>query len=273
MHTLVFCISLENHLDIIVAFLCFVWYTKVDQDKRGKTMDKFTCPHCKGEVPQGMRFCPHCMTVLEQSQTVDTFQKGKNKKIAVVITAAVLCVALIIVICFFVFKGERKSADSENTSVSNTTTTPSTTTASVSSQHSETLPNELSAENLAAKINQWCSAHSPKYFGIGGVQDITAEQNADGTTLSITDKSGASINISKDKSSAVSLYFRIGHVSFEGNDPHASEILSALGEILFGVDLSGKGSSFSENGYSFEITGRSIPELAYTEYYVTANRS
>lgn len=237
-------------------------------------MDTFTCPHCKGEVPQGMRFCPHCMRTLEQTQTVDTsLQNGKNKKLAVVIAAAVLCAAIIIVICSFAFKGETKSADSDNTSVSTTTTTPSTTTASVSSQQSKTNQSELSAENLADRIEKWCSAHSPKYFGIDSAQDITAEQNNDGTTFSFTDKSGARINIGTDKNGVVSLYFRIGHVSFEGNGPHASEILSALGEVLFGVDLSAKGSTFSENGYSFELTSRSIPELAYTEYYVTAKRS
>lgn len=236
-------------------------------------MDTFTCPHCKGEVPQGMRFCPHCMTTLEQTQTVDTLKNGKNKKLTVVITAVVLCAAIIIVICFFAFKEERKSADSENTSVSITTTTPPTTTASVSSQHSETLPSDLSAENLADKIEKWCSAHSPKYFGIDDAQDITAQQNEEGTTFSFNDKSGALINISKDKGGAVSLHFRLGHVSFEGNEPHAREILSAMGEVLFGVDLSGKGSNFTENGYSFEIAYRDMPELAYTEYYVTAKKS
>ena len=237
-------------------------------------MDTFTCPHCKGEVPQGMRFCPHCMAALEQTQMVDTsLQNGKNKKLTVVITAVVLCVAIIIVICFFAFKGETKSADSDNTSVSTETTTPSTTTASVGTQHSETLPSGLSAENLAAKIEQWCGAHSPKYFGIDSAQDITAQQNEEVTTFSFNDKSGALINITKDKGGAVSLHFRLGHVSYEGNEPHAKEILSALGEVLFGVDLSGKGSNFTENGYSFEIAYRDMPELAYTEYYVTAKKS
>ncbi|MBR1738876.1 MAG: hypothetical protein IJ737_01165 [Ruminococcus sp.] len=56
-------------------------------------MNTFFCPRCGGEIPQGMRFCPHCMTALGEAERLETRPTGKNKKPAVMAMALVLCAA------------------------------------------------------------------------------------------------------------------------------------------------------------------------------------
>ena len=274
-------------------------------------MNTIICPHCGDEVPQGMRFCPHCMTSLVQTENVQVKQpENKKKRYAVVIT---VCACAVMAVCgYFIFtknsSGDDTSSQNKNTDTSvsadvsqtqsssessqnkqmttSTTTfavpaettasqqiTSDTHTTSVSPQNKQTFKSTLDPQTLAAGINNWCSAHSPKYFGIGGAQDIKTEHEADVTTLSFTDKSGAQISIETDKNGNIGIYIRISHVSFNANDLHTKEILSALGEILFGCDLNGRNSKFSENGYSFEILSRNMPELGFSEYIVAAQKS
>ena len=271
-------------------------------------MADIRCPNCGGEIPEGMRFCPHCMTTLVQTEKIDISQTAGRKKFFALLIA--LCACAVIGLCvYFVIAdtgSSESSSQSKNTDTSvsadvsqtqssaeslqskQTTSTatsavPAETTASqqitsetqttsVSPQNKQTFKSTSDPQTLAAGINNWCSAHSPKYFGIGGAQDIKAEQDADTTTLSFTDKSGAAVTIQTDKDTVSGIHVRIGHVSFAENEPHAREILSALGEVLFGADLSGKGSEFTENGYAFEIAYRQVPELAYAEYDISAKK-
>ncbi|WP_028505715.1 zinc ribbon domain-containing protein [Ruminococcus sp. FC2018] len=273
-------------------------------------MDTFSCPHCGGDVPQGMRFCPHCMTTLVQTENVEVKQPGNKKKRYVIAIAA--CASAVMAVCgYFIFarsSGDDSSAQNKNTDTSvsadvsqtqssteslksretaaSTTTSAApaetttsqqitfeTQTTSLSPQNKQTLNSTIDPETLAAGINNWCSAHSSKYFGINSAQDIKSEQDADATTLSFTDKSGAFINIGTNKNGNISIYIRISHVSYAANDPHTKEILSALGEVFFGCDLNGRNSTFTENGYSFEILSRNMPELGFSEYSIDAKKS
>lgn len=283
-------------------------------------MNTIICPHCGDEVPQGMRFCPHCMTSLVQTENVQVKQpENKKKRYAVVIA---VCACAVMAVCgYFIFtenssgddtspqnkntdtsvsadvsQTQSSSESSQNKQMTTSTTTsavPTETTASaaptetaasqqitsethttsVSPKNKQTFESTSEPQILADKINDWCSAHSPEYFGINAAQDIKTEHEADVTTLTFTDKSGAQISIGTDKNGNIGICIRISHVSFNANDPHTKEILSALGEILFGCDLNGRNSRFSENGYSFEILSRNMPELGFSEYIVAAQKS
>lgn len=272
-------------------------------------MNTIICPHCGDGVPQGMRFCPHCMTSLVQTENVQVKQpENKKKRYAVVIAVCACAFMAACGYCIFAknsggeISAHNKSTDTsvstdasqtqssaeslqrKQTTSTTTSRVPDETTASqqitsethttsVSPQNKQTFESTSEPQILADKINDWCSAHSPKYFGINAAQDIKTEHEADVTTLSFTDKSGAQISIETDKNGNIGIYIRISHVSFNANDPHTKEILSALGEILFGCDLNGRNSKFSENGYSFEILSRNMPELGFSEYIVAAQKS
>ncbi len=236
-------------------------------------MADIRCPHCGGEIPKGMRFCPHCMTALVQTEKVDIKQTAGRKKFFA--AAAALCACAAIGLCaYFIIAhtGNESSSQSKNTDTS-VSADVSNAFSSVQSSESESKAEKAADKNaLAAKLKDWCSANNPKYFGISSADDITQTQDADTTTLSFTDKSGAAVTIQTDKDTVSGIHVRIGHVSFAENEPHAREILSALGEVLFGADLSGKGSEFTENGYAFEIAYRQVSELAYAEYDISAKK-
>ena len=237
-------------------------------------MADLRCPHCGGEVPEGMRFCPHCMTALVQTEKVEIKQTaGKKKYIALLIA---LCACAVIGLCTYLALADKdigeSSSQNKNTDTSVSADVSKTDSSAQITQSESTAEKAADKNALAAKLKDWCSANSPKYFGIGGEDDITETHDADKTALSFTDKSGAVINIEMNKGDTVNIHFRIGHVSFSENEPHAKEILSALGEVLFGCGLSGKGSSFSENGYAFEIAYRQLPELSFAEYDISAKR-
>lgn len=64
-------------------------------------MNTLKCPYCGDEIPQGMRFCPHCMTAFGEVTELENKPLRKNRK--AVITAAALLVCAVIGLCGYIF--------------------------------------------------------------------------------------------------------------------------------------------------------------------------
>ena len=76
------------------------------------------CPKCKAEIEENARFCLYCMTSFEEKQTIEV-SKEKNKWWLIII-AAVLVLALILTVIFFVPKNDLPK-DTAGTSTGNST--------------------------------------------------------------------------------------------------------------------------------------------------------
>lgn len=76
------------------------------------------CPKCKAEIEENARFCLYCMTSFEEKQTIEV-SKEKNKRWLIII-AAVLVLALILTVIFFVPKNDLPK-DTAGTSTGNST--------------------------------------------------------------------------------------------------------------------------------------------------------
>lgn len=274
-------------------------------------MNTFVCPHCGGEVPEGMRFCPHCMTVLAEPQAIEIGAKGRKKNSLVFIIVLCACIVTGAAV-YFAARGhndisvQKNNTDTEvSADVSEVSETESFTSdvdswvdimtesipdnivtdeSSSAESHDETESsadssvNEhiteqgITPESLYADIKDWCGTHPPKYFGVESAEDISAEQDGDTTMFAFADKGGARIFIGTDKDKNASLIIRLNNISADGNNEHGEEILSALGEILFDTDLSGRDGNFTENGYAFEIVCTDYPDMFYTEYLIIAEK-
>ena len=274
-------------------------------------MNTFFCPHCGGEIPQGMQFCPHCMTALGEAERLETRPTGKNKKPAVIAMALVLCavVGLGIFIALRDNAGNKSDDTSKNNSthtyesadenfnesvLTESLETQSSVAESIddtssitdifdSSENSiaessaaetesitDTAISGLTKENLAADITSYCADHKTEFFGLDNETDISFEEQDGDISIEFTDSFGAMIFIETDKNADhCELYFRAGH---QDSEAHCGEILAAMGEILFGCDLSGKEGSFTEGGYRFGVEKSYMKELFYCEYYVAADR-
>lgn len=71
-------------------------------------MNTLKCPYCGGDLPQGMQFCPHCMTVLAEVNELEAKPIRKSRKGFIALTALIAC-AVIGVCGYFILHGNDKN--------------------------------------------------------------------------------------------------------------------------------------------------------------------
>lgn len=225
-------------------------------------MNTVYCPYCNGEIPTGMKFCPHCMTSLNNVTTLETPPIHKKRKYTVFLLLFACAALVVFGIYLAVGNNIEKTPESS---------TPINTEAEKSS-----LPETqamLSKESFIGAINDYCNYNENTYFGIDESGKISFDDD-NGLKINMTDKSGAVIDINADKDlTECDIIVRISHTDYTKNKEHFDEIAKAVVLILFDIDLNETDGSFDLDGYSFEISSYDIGELNYSQYLINVKKS
>lgn len=225
-------------------------------------MNTVYCPYCNGEIPTGMKFCPHCMTSLNNVTTLETPPIHKKRRYIVFILLFACAALAVFGIYLAVGNNIEKTPESS---------TPINTEAEKSS-----LPEtqaEFSKEGFINAINDYCNYNENTYFGIDESGKISFDDD-NGLKINMTDKSGAVIDINADKDlTECDIAIRISHTDYTKNKEHFDEIAKAVVLILFDTELNATEGSFDLDGYSFEISSYDIGELNYSQYLINVKKS
>lgn len=225
-------------------------------------MNRTYCPYCNGEIPTGMKFCPHCMTSLHNVTTLETPPIHKKRKYTVFLLLFA-CAALVVGFIYYAVSKNAVKTLKSNSPIS-------------SQQEKNSLPEtqaKLSKESFIGAINDYCNYNENTYFGIDESGKISFDDD-NGLKINMTDKSGAVIDINADKDlTECDIAIRISHTDYTKNKEHFDEIAKAVVLILFDIDLNETDGSFDLDGYSFEISSYDIGELNYSQYLINVKKS
>ena len=225
-------------------------------------MNRTYCPYCNGEIPTGMKFCPHCMTSLNNVTTLETPPIHKKRRYIVFILLFA-CAALT---AFGIYLAVDNNIEK----------TPESSTSINTEAEKNSLPEtqaEFSKEGFIGAINDYCNYNENTYFGIDESGKISFDDD-NGLIIKMTDRSGAVIDINADKDlTECDIIVRISHTDYTKNKEHFDEIAKAVVLILFDIDLNETDGSFDLDGYSFEISSYDIGELNYSQYLINVKKS